>query len=98
MRLRDRAERQLYNIQQAKDRSDRSGCVPVGMQIKVKPGNEDVNFQLQWAKAISTAEEALSATTEKQLTNLINQVDGSIHEKLSNVLDRFRKWSYIFHF
>jgi len=44
MRLQDRAERHLSNIQLARDQS---GRVPAGMQIKVKPevpGNEDVNF------------------------------------------------------
>ena len=40
---------------------------------------------------ISTAEEALSATIEKHLTNLINQADGNIHEKMSKVLDKVRK-------
>ena len=40
---------------------------------------------------ISTAEEALSATIEKHLTNLINQADGNIHEKMSKVLDKLRK-------
>ena len=34
MRMRDRAARQLRNIQYAKDRS---GRVPTGMQIKVTP-------------------------------------------------------------
>ena len=44
MGLRDRAKRQLINIQQAKDWL---GLVPAGMQIKVKLevlGNEDVNL------------------------------------------------------
>ena len=66
MRLRDRAAKQLYNIEHAKDQS---GRVPTSMQIKARPevpGNKDIDFQLEWARAISAAEETLSSCTFKK--------------------------------
>jgi len=51
------------------------------------PGN-DVNFKLEWARAISVAEQALSACIEQYLRNIIEQVDSNIYKKISNI---FRK-------
>jgi len=87
MRMRNRAARQLRNIQYAKDRS---GRVPTGMQIKVTPevpGSEQVSFQAEWARALASAEEVLSNSISQHLRNFIEQIDISI-VKIRQILEK----------
>ena len=91
MKLRDRAARQLRNIRYAKERS---GRVPIGMQIKVTPevpGSEQFPFQTEWARALAGAEEALSDTITKHLTSFIQQIDKSIALKIKETLITMKK-------
>jgi len=74
MRLRDNTTRNLEIIRYARNRS---GRVPVEMQIMVKPevpGNDDTPSQTEWATAIATIEEKLTNCIEKHLALLINQL------------------------
>jgi len=87
MIYRDKAARNLNNINFAKERN---GRVPVGMQIKVTPevlGNSDVNFKQAWALAIQEAEETLSVCIEQHLTNYIQRIDSNISARVNEVLD-----------
>ena len=65
MRKRDRAQRNLDNINAAKLKTGR--VVPNGMQIKVVPevpDNEQIIFKHKWAIALTEAEEILSKCIE----------------------------------
>jgi len=50
------------------------------MQIKVTL-EEQISFQMKWARALASAEEALSNTIIQNLRNFIEQIDKSIAEK-----------------
>jgi len=61
------------------------------MQIKVRPevpGNEDGEFQLEWARAISAAEEILSSCIVR---HFMEQIDRSIYDKIKSVLGTLQK-------
>ena len=91
MRKRDRAERNLNNINAAKQKT---GRVPNGMQIKVVPevpDNEQVIFKHKWAIAITEAEKLLSTCIEDHLKAVIKTVDENIKDKMiatSNIVAR----------
>jgi len=91
IRTRDRAQRNLNNIQYSKNRY---GRVPKGMQIMIKPecpGNEVPAFQQSWAAALSTAESLLSDCMEKHLTQLIKDIDKRIFDLVNKTLDILTK-------
>ena len=85
--LKDRATRNLDNINHAKERN---GRVPVGMQIKVTPevlGNNEVKFKQAWAQALTQAEDILSTCIVEHLKNYILNIDHNICDRVNQVLD-----------
>ena len=87
MVYRDKASRNLDNINHAKEKN---GRVPVGMQIKVTPevlGNNDVNFKQAWAQALTEAEGILSSCIEQHLSNYIHKIDVNISTRVNQALD-----------
>ena len=91
MRKRDRAERNLNNINATKQKT---GRIPNGMQIKVVPevpDNQQVIFKHKWAIAITEAEKLLSTCIEDHLKAVIQTVDENIKDKTiatSNIVAR----------
>jgi len=65
----------------------------MGMQVKVTqevPGNEDIEFQLEWARAISVAKVALAECIERHLSNFIDQIDKTIHDEIKKAISQWR--------
>ena len=87
MRIRDRATKNLENINKAREIT---GRVPVGMQIKVTPevpASEDVIFKHEWAVALAEAEEILANCICKHLEKVADTIDNFILDKANDTLD-----------
>ena len=92
-RKRDRAKRNLDNINSAKEKT---GRVPNGMQIKVVPevpDNEQIIFKHQWAIALTEAEKLLSSCIDNHLESVIQTVDDNICDKTINTRDLLQQES-----
>ena len=91
MRIRDKAQRNLNNIQYSRNQY---GRIPKRMQIKIKPecpDNEAPAFQQSWAAALTTAENLLSDCMEKHLIQLIQNIDKRIFDLVNKTPETLTK-------